>query len=132
VSTGHGAFQYSNVNNLSKRVGRRIRALRASRNMSQEQLAERAGVSYKFVGDVERGQGNPTLSWLEAVARGLGVAVKDLLADEEPPAVVYPTFSGRDYVVMREAKETLETLLVRHAPKSKSRARSSRKTKKPR
>jgi transcriptional regulator with XRE-family HTH domain len=101
------------VSSLSKKVGQRIRAIRASRGLSQEQLAERAGVSYKFIGDVERGQGNPTVTWLDAVARGLGVSVKDLVSDEDAPAISYSSLSGRDVAAMREAKERLEGILHR-------------------
>lgn len=109
-------------------MGKRIRTLRASRNLSQEQLAERAGVSYKFVGDVERGKGNPTVNWLEAVAIGLGVTVTDLLTEEDP-AVLYPPITGRDYIMMREAKDRLEGLLERYASEPAKRL-SKRKTQK--
>jgi transcriptional regulator with XRE-family HTH domain len=101
------------VSNLSKKVGQRIRAIRTSRSLSQEQLAERAGVSYKFIGDVERGQGNPTVNWVEAVARGLGVSVTELVADGDTPPAAYPTLSGRDVALVRDAKDKLEGILHR-------------------
>jgi transcriptional regulator with XRE-family HTH domain len=116
------------VSSVASRLGVRIRDLRLAHNLSQEQLAERAGVSYKFIGDVERGNGNPTIKWLSAVAQGLGVSLKDLVADEEdPPAISYPALSGRDYSVVREARDRLEALLQRHddttAPRRKRRAK---------
>ena len=102
------------MSNLANRLGARIRDVRHARQLSQEQLAERAGVSYKFLGEVERGQGNPTVKWLEAVARGLGVTIKDLIVEEESPPMTYPPLSGRDYSVVRDARDTLEQVLRRY------------------
>ena len=102
------------MDNLRKRLGQRIRDLRQARELTQEQLGERARVSYKFIGDVERGKGNPTVTWLDSVAKGLGVALKDLVADDAPRPVTYLPLSGRAYSTVREVRDSLETLLRRH------------------
>jgi transcriptional regulator with XRE-family HTH domain len=122
------------VSSLATRLGERLRHLRQARRLSQEQLAELAGVSYKFIGDVERGRGNPTIKWLDAVARGLGVPLTDLIVEEEGPSVVtYPPLSGREYSVVRDARDTLEGLLRRYGkadrlkippPKTKARRKT--------
>lgn len=49
-------------------------------NISQEQLAEMCGLHRTYVGSVERGERNVTLSTLEAFAVVLGVSVADLLS----------------------------------------------------
>ena len=59
-------------------LGLRIRHLREDRGLTQEQLAERAGLSMKHLGLVERGKTNSTLSSLEGVSRALGVSLSDL------------------------------------------------------
>jgi len=59
-------------------LGRRIRALREGKRLTQEQLAERAELSLKHLGQIERGRGNPTLSSLEALAQALGVSLSEL------------------------------------------------------
>ena len=82
--------------------------------MTQEELGERAGVSYKFIGDVERGRGNPTVDWLDAVTLGLGVTIKDLIVDEEPRPVPYWPLASHDYSAVREARDSLETILRRY------------------
>jgi transcriptional regulator with XRE-family HTH domain len=67
--------------------GRRLRALRKLRMFTQEKLGERAGVSGKLVGQIERGDGNPTLDVIAGLAAGLDVAPADLLQfEEERPA----------------------------------------------
>jgi DNA-binding phage protein len=57
-----------------KAFGNRIRLLRRVRNMTQEQLAEKAGLSIEHVGEAERGTGNPTLTSLKKISSGLGEA----------------------------------------------------------
>lgn len=53
-------------------VGRRIAELRAGRGWTQEALAERLGVSAKYLQGVERGTDNLTLRTLVRVAQELG------------------------------------------------------------
>lgn len=46
--------------------------------MSQEELAEKADLSYKYVGEVERGMVNVSLDSLMRIARALRVKLRDL------------------------------------------------------
>jgi transcriptional regulator with XRE-family HTH domain len=64
------------------RLGRRIRALRMRRELTQEALGEHAGVNYKYLGAVERGERNPSVKQLRAIAAALGVELQDLLVVE--------------------------------------------------
>ena len=64
---------------ISSRLGKRIRALRISRSLSQEQLAEQAGLSAKYLGEVERGVGNISIERLSGIATVLGMTITDLL-----------------------------------------------------
>jgi transcriptional regulator with XRE-family HTH domain len=52
--------------------GKRIRGLRRSKDLTQEQLAELAGISLQNMGEIERGKGNPTLVTLEKLSAALG------------------------------------------------------------
>jgi transcriptional regulator with XRE-family HTH domain len=47
--------------------------------MSQEKLAEKADLSYKYLGEVERGVVNISLDSLARIAKALKVKVQDLL-----------------------------------------------------
>ncbi|MGH8506981.1 MAG: helix-turn-helix domain-containing protein [Terriglobales bacterium] len=62
-------------------LGRRIRELRQQRGWTIEQLAEHASLDWTYVGQVERGRRNLSLHSLLALARGLGVAIADLVRD---------------------------------------------------
>lgn len=66
----------------ARKLGARIRQLRVAGGWTQEQLAEHAGMHYKYLGDVERGVRNPALFNITRIARALGVPVVTLFMDE--------------------------------------------------
>jgi transcriptional regulator with XRE-family HTH domain len=73
--------------NIRVLFGRRLRALRKLRMFTQERLGERASVSGKLIGQIERGDGNPTLDVIAGLAAGLDVEASVLLQfEEERPA----------------------------------------------
>lgn len=54
--------------------GKRVRALRQERELSQEKLAELAGLHRNYVGGIERGERNVGLGSIYALAAALGVS----------------------------------------------------------
>ena|ERR1700687_3869960 len=66
-------------------LGPRVRALRATLSLTQEQLAERAGISHSHLSMVERGDRIPHVETLLSLAKALGIAVSQLLVDAEEP-----------------------------------------------
>jgi len=63
---------------LEKAFGARVRELRVSRGWSQEKLAERSRRHWTYIGGIERGERNPTLRVIAALASALEVSIKDL------------------------------------------------------
>jgi len=57
----------------------RLKTLRERRGMTQEQLAEKSGVSRTYLARLETGRQDPTLSTLEKLATALKVDVAKLL-----------------------------------------------------
>ena len=53
--------------------GKRVRDLRIRQNLTQQQLADIAGVSINTLTKIERNEGNPTLDVLERVLDALGL-----------------------------------------------------------
>jgi XRE family transcriptional regulator, aerobic/anaerobic benzoate catabolism transcriptional regulator len=64
-------------------VGQNVRARRVRLGLSQRELAERAGLSIRFLAQLEHGQGNISLARFAAVATALGVDMADLLRPAE-------------------------------------------------
>jgi len=61
-------------------LGREIRRHRKALGLSQELLAERAGLHRNYVGFLERGERNPSVTTLFRVAQALQVRAADLVA----------------------------------------------------
>ena len=61
-------------------LGRTIRELRSAAGYSQEKFAVAAGVHRTFMGNIERGDANPSLDTLEGIAHGLKISVWELIA----------------------------------------------------
>jgi len=60
------------------RVGRNVRDFRLLRGLSQEDLAESAKTTSKYIGQIERGEVNVSLDVLASIAGGLSVNVTHL------------------------------------------------------
>ena len=56
-----------------------MRELRSAKGMTQEKLAELAGLSRQYIGDVERGTRNISLVNIEKIAAALEITLPDLL-----------------------------------------------------
>lgn len=100
------------MNDLRARLGARIREFRRARRMTQETLGEKAGLSYKFIGEIERGQGNPTVDTLQALCRALGVDVAELfnLAESASALGEFYAVPVRELQRVREALTSLESV----------------------
>ncbi|MGD9755534.1 MAG: helix-turn-helix domain-containing protein [Acidimicrobiia bacterium] len=72
---------------LSGRVGARVRRLRTERGWTLDGAAGRLGVSRRLLVQLEAGQANPSLSTLLAVAEGFGVPLVELLAERTAPMI---------------------------------------------
>lgn len=58
---------------LRQKFGARVRQLRKTKRWTQEKLAEKAGMEYKHLGAIERGEKNVTINNIEKIAHGLEV-----------------------------------------------------------
>ncbi|MFZ0393294.1 MAG: helix-turn-helix transcriptional regulator [Terracidiphilus sp.] len=59
-----------------------MRWLRGEHGLTQEQLAERAGISVDFLSLIERGRSSPSFENLDELADALEVSVADLFSFE--------------------------------------------------
>ncbi len=63
---------------IVEEFGNKVRELRKSKGLSQEKLAEKAGLHYTYIGAVERGEKNISLQNVEKIAHALGVDITKL------------------------------------------------------
>ncbi|MCG8400934.1 MAG: helix-turn-helix domain-containing protein [Firmicutes bacterium] len=62
--------------------GDRIRIMRAEKNLSLQDMAQRAGISLSYLSDIERGTVYPALNTLKRIAGGLEVSVSSIMGSE--------------------------------------------------
>jgi len=71
------------VSSDARRVfAKRMRQIRQVKGLSQEALADLAGLHRTYVGSVERSERNVSIDNMERLARALEVDIVDLLRDE--------------------------------------------------
>jgi len=69
-------------------VGNRLKAIRAQKNLTLDEVAKLTDVSKPMLGQIERGQSTPTITTLSKIATGLKVPVSTFLKEEEPEFTV--------------------------------------------
>lgn len=77
----------SNAIDLSRRLGATLRSLRRQQGLTQEEVAERAGFTSKYISEIERGHRNPPIDTLARIAvEGVGCSLAQLIAPLVSPA----------------------------------------------
>ena len=61
------------------KFGKKIQEERKKRGLSQEKLAELAGLHRTYIGMIERGEKNITLSNIEKIANAFKIKISDIL-----------------------------------------------------
>ncbi len=98
---------------IRQRLAQRIRFLRKEQKWTQEDLGEKSGLTYKFVGQIERGEVSPSLNSLNKVAKAFGVTVSELLRFEgkregKTKEQIFQELSKGDLEVVRKAMQILD------------------------
>ncbi|MGO4539829.1 helix-turn-helix domain-containing protein [Paenibacillus sp. 2TAB19] len=67
------------MSGISKLIGENIRSHRRRKGLSQEQLALRAEINASYMGQVERGEKNPTIDVLAKIAAALQTPLEHIV-----------------------------------------------------
>jgi XRE family transcriptional regulator, regulator of sulfur utilization len=112
---GHSAGRTSAVEGAVQPIARNLRRWRMARDMTLSALAEQAGVAKSTVSLIERGQGNPSIDTVWALAAALGVPFASLFHDD-PPIDDVTVVRADDTSVVAVDHAGLETdgLVIRH------------------
>ncbi|MCD9026573.1 helix-turn-helix domain-containing protein [Cohnella silvisoli] len=73
---------------IHKKVGKNLLAIRKSRGLSLDNVAEMTGVSKAMLGQIERGDSNPTISVLWRIVNGLGISFTTLIEEVDSEVTV--------------------------------------------
>lgn len=85
-------------NNLEELLAFNIKYYRYKKNMSQEQLAELADLSPRYITDIERGIHSPTMKKLEKISYALEVEPYELLKnDKKDKKIINKLLNSRQY-----------------------------------
>ena len=66
------------MSDISSKIGERIKSYRRKAGMTQEQLAEKAGIHPTYIGQLERAEKNASLETIEKVAKALDISFETL------------------------------------------------------
>lgn len=58
-------------------VAKRIKSLREAKNLTQNALANSAGVSPTYIYQLEKGEKSPTIEYLDHICWGLGITLEE-------------------------------------------------------
>jgi len=72
------------MSRIERQFGKRVRELRLARGLSQEEMAFKIGVHRTYLGGIERGERNPSLKNIAAIAMALDISLRELFSFEDP------------------------------------------------
>jgi len=64
---------------VARQFGKAVKELRLRKGMTQQQLADACGLDISYVGQIERGQRNPTLGVMQGLASVLRVRLSEIM-----------------------------------------------------
>ena len=106
------------MNSMNLIVARNIKRLREEKKLSMDELAKLSGVSKSMLAQVERGEGNPTLSTLWKLSNGMKVPFNALTVSPKASYEVVPPSLSPFSPVQSKSRLIRRTLLFRRAKAS--------------
>ena len=72
---------YMSMSSIDLAFAKTLKQLRRDKRLTQEELAQRAGLDYKYLEKLEgKAPSSPTLSTLEKLAKGLDISLTELIS----------------------------------------------------
>lgn len=76
------------MENLNLLIGKKLKEIRSSRNLSLDEVSKLTNVSKAMLGQIERGQSNPTVSTLWKIATGLKVSFSIFIEENQDELMI--------------------------------------------
>jgi transcriptional regulator with XRE-family HTH domain len=83
-----GEQEEAYMNQLDKNIATNLKRIRKARNMSLDMLAEKTGVSKSMLGQIERGESNPTVATIAKIVDGMRVSFEELIYPKTESVVI--------------------------------------------
>jgi transcriptional regulator with XRE-family HTH domain len=95
-------------------VNEKIRSIREAKGLTQEQVAEKLGISSSVYGDIERGENDPKLSKLKKIAEAFEIELSELvdLTDKGNLNVTFNTCTQKKFYIGSSNAELEKQLLI--------------------
>lgn len=77
-----------NLEPIHKKIGKNLQIIRKTRGLSLDQVAELTGVSKAMLGQIERGDSNPTISVLWKIVNGLRISFTSLIENDSAKVLI--------------------------------------------
>ncbi len=118
VSAAHAenGIDDAKIERLLILVGERVRSARARMGMSRRMLAEKSGVSQRYLAQLEIGQGNISIALLLRIASALDFRIEWLVAEEDPWTSEIVMISSLLRSATRTQRERVLEILVPENP----------------
>ena len=68
---------------LGKRVAKNVKAIRLGRGLSQQDVADKTGLTVRYISRLENTAPNLTLEVIERLTKGLSCSATDLIGSED-------------------------------------------------
>ncbi len=76
------------MNQLDKNIAMNLKRIRKSKNMSLDVLSEKTGVSKSMLGQIERGESNPTVATIAKIVDGIRISFEELLYPRQESVLI--------------------------------------------
>lgn len=85
------------MSQMDKNIATNLKRIRKTRNMSLDTLAEKTGVSKSMLGQIERGESNPTVATIEKIVDGMKITFEDLIYPKEDTVMIIENHNSSIY-----------------------------------
>lgn len=75
-------------NQLDKNIAVNLKRIRKSKNMSLDMLSEKTGVSKSMLGQIERGESNPTVATIAKIISGIRISFEELIYPQKDSVLI--------------------------------------------
>lgn len=115
------------MDEISKRVGERIRSIRKERGYSQEELAHLASMHPTYIGQLERAEKNVTLESLAKLSSALGTTLEELFRQLQPHSKEPDSYMLSEIVTLLQSRSSSDLKYVQNHLKQMFDWKDSRK-----